>query len=331
MIHQLQNLVDTLSSTVDQLKLGQMQAMHQEGSLIMQKFMSEGIVTAVGSVNVRNDAYSDLAMQMVDHGEITKLLSSLNEIALSSNGNDQALADEATITLVVGNISTNLETALIRSIATHQSIIVYRKITNALKTGLPVGIPSLGLQTHTYAGEDITITELTNLTYALEAFGLTNIDTSSVHSGTSNLVDVQAALAANSYIIDRIISEAVTTAGLDTVESHVGMENPLIDIQREELENLFDAFIAFGISDIDNAQSTDLFVIYVNAQAMNETEFNSYIGFLEPYDPLTEDLGLTIFKDFLIGKLDNQILNPSDLPNNFTVSNRQELHDLIFP
>ena len=142
--------------------------MHQEGSLIMQKFMSEGIITAVQRPNVRDDAFSDLTMEMVDHGEITKLLLSLNDIALSMHANDQNLADDETITNVVSNISTNLETSLIRTIATRESIIVYRKVTNAINSSLPVAIPTLALQNHAYTGDDITSTELVNLTYALE-------------------------------------------------------------------------------------------------------------------------------------------------------------------
>lgn len=325
------DLVDTLAGTVGQLKLGQMQSMHQEGSLIMQKFMSEGIITAVQRPNVRDDAFSDLTMEMVDHSEITKLLLSLNDIALSMHANDQNLADDETITNVVSNISTNLETALIRTIATRESIIVYRKVTNAITSSLPVAIPTLALQNHAYTGDDITSTELVNLTYALEDFGFTNIDTSLVDSGASDLLNVKDALTRNSYIIDRMISNAVTTAGLDTVESHTGMEDPLIDIQKDELTNLVDAFIAFGISDINNATSTSMATLYASAQAMNETEFNAYIDFVEPYDPLTEDLGLTIVKDFLITKLDNQIPDPFNFPNNISVTNRQELHDLIYP
>ena len=98
--------------------------------------------------------------------------------------------------------------------------------------------------------------------------GFTNIDTSIVDSGASDLLNVKDALTRNSYIIDRMISDAVTTAGLDTVESHTGMEDPLIDIQKDELTNLVDAFIAFGISDINNATSTSMATLYASAQAM---------------------------------------------------------------
>ena len=46
------------------------------------------------------------------------------------------------------------------------------------------------------------------------------------------------------------------------------MEDPLIDIQKDELTNLVDAFIAFGISDINNATSTSMATLYASAQAM---------------------------------------------------------------
>ncbi|MFA7417303.1 MAG: hypothetical protein WCZ19_02055 [Acholeplasma sp.] len=327
----LTNLVTTLTATVGQLTIGKMNEMHQEASLIMQKFMSEGIVTAVTLNDIRTDAFSDVAMEMVDYDEITNLLLSLNDIALNMNSGDQVLADDETITNVVTNISTSLETGLIRNIATHESIIIYRKITNALDGALSIDMPSLALQTHAYSGNDITQTELTNLTYALEAFGLTNLDASLVDSGNAQLTNVQAALQTDSYIVDRLISEAVTNANLSTIESHQGMEDPSIDVQKDELENLVDAFIAFGINDINNAATTDMLTLYTNAQAMSETEFNGYIDYTEPYDPLTEDLGLTIVKDFLISKLDDQIPNPMDFPNNYSVSNRQELNQLIFP
>ncbi len=326
----LLDLVTVLSATVDSLTIGQMAQMHQKSSVIMQKFMSEGIVTAVTTADIRTDAYRDVSLELIEHSEITRLLSSLNVIALSMHGNDQTLADDTVITAVVSNISTDLETSVIRAIAIENSIIVYRKITNALDAGLTIAIPSLALQVHAYTGDDITETELTNLTYALEAFGFTTLDTTQVNSGSAMLTNVKAALDTNSYIVDRLISEAVTNAGLSTLESHEGMEDTSIDVQKDELFNLVDAFIAFGISDINNAQTIDLAVLYANVQAMNEVEFNAYIDYIEPYDPLTEDLGLTIVKDFLIDRLDNQIPDPMNFPDNYSVTNRQELNEMIF-
>jgi len=325
------DLVDTLALNVNTLKLGQMVQMHQKSSLIMQKFMSEGIVDAVTAADIREDAYSDVTMEMVDYDEITNLLGSLEVLALDMHSGDILAAEDETITNVVAGITNSLTTQVIRNLANESSIIVYRKITNTIDSALSINMPTLGLQVHSYSGMDLTHTELVNLTYGLEAFGLTTIDASLVQSGSSDLLDVQAALATNSYIIDRLISKAVTDAGLATAESHQGEEDPLIDVQKDELENLVDAFIAFGITDIDNATAVSFAALYTAAQTMDEATFNGYIDYVEPYDPLTEDMGLTIVKDFLIAKLDDQIPNPNDLPNNYPVTNRQELHDLIFP
>ena len=325
------DLVDTLILNVNTLKLGQMVQMHQKASVIMQKFMSEGIVDAVTAADIRQDAYSDIAMEMVDYNEITNLLGAMNVLALDMHAGDQLAADEESITNVVANITNSLTTQVIRNLANESSIIVYRKITNTIDSALSIDIPTSALQVHTYSGIDLTQTELVNLTYGLEAFGYTTIDTSLVQSGSSDLLDVQAALGTNSYIIDRLISKAVTDAGLSTLESHQGQEDSTIDIQKDELENLVDAFIAFGITNIDNASSVSFAALYAAAQTLDEATFNGYIDYAEPYDPLTEDMGLTIVKDFLIAKLDDQIPNPSDLPNNYPVTNRQELHDLIFP
>src|SRR5690554_848034 len=134
------DLVDTLALNVNTLKLGQMVQMHQKSSLIMQKFTSEGIVDAVTAADIREDAYSDVAMEMVDYNEITNLLGAMNVLALDMHAGDQLAADEESITNVVGNITNSLTTQVIRDLANESSIILYRKITNTIDSALPIDI-----------------------------------------------------------------------------------------------------------------------------------------------------------------------------------------------
>jgi len=325
------DLVQTLSATVGDLSIGDMKLMQQEQSLIMQKFMSEGIVTAITLNDIREDAFLDISFEMVKNSEITRLLESLYILALSLNGNDANLANDEPISQIAGSLNpTALTPEVLRNLALESSIIVYRKITNAI-VSTNISIPDSAFEVHAYTGDDLTQTEMTALADALDAFGFATLEVDLIDPGTTSLSDVKNVLLANSLIATRMISKAVIDANLDTVESRTGTEDSSMDVQVDELINLVDAFVAFGITDIDNAQSVDIPTLYLNAQAMNETEFNGYIDYVEPYDPLTEDVGLTIVKDFLISKLDNQIPDPMNFPNNYSVTNRQELNELVYP
>ncbi len=326
----LMNVVTNLAGNTNSLTIGQMIEMHQENSLIMRMYVSEGIITAVGSSNVRDDAYEIIAKSFINYTEIDNLLSTLHALGTQMNSGDANLGLDESITDVASSLTASVVTpSLLTAIANDESIIAYRMTTNAIVT-TGISIPILALQVHAYTGNDLTKTELINLADAVTAFGLTNLEVNNIHPGTTALSDVSNALDANSLIVNRLISQAVVDANLDTVESHIGQEDVLVDIQHEELKNLVEAFIDFGITDIDNALTTSVAVIYANAQSLAEAQFNIYIGYEAPYDPLTEDLGLTIVKDFLIDRLDNTIPNPSDLPNNYPVTNRQELNDLIY-
>lgn len=311
-----------LAATVDSLTLGELIEMHQENSLIMRKYMSEGIITSVLLENVREDAYEIVPMEFINYDEITRLLDTLLMVATHTGGSPgaglatplQNVADQITDDIVTP--------ALLVGIANDESIIAYRMVTNAI-AGTGISVPNAAYQVHAYLGNDLTQSELLALADAIDAFGLESLELDTIDAGTIELSDIGLAINAGSLIANRMISQAVVDAGLNTAESHEGEENPLIDIQVSELSNLVSAFIALGIDSISSATTTDGFTLFDNAQAMNEAEFNGYIDYEAPYEPLNEDLGLTIVKDFLIIKLHN--------PPFTTVTNREELHDLIFP
>lgn len=326
----LMSVVTNLASGTNNLTIGQMIDMHQENSLIMRMYMSEGIILAVGSNSVRADAFEIAISEFIDYDEIQRLLDTLHSLGTEMNGGDPVLGLNESIADVASSLTANVVTPnLLRAIAADGSIIAYRMTTSAIDaTG--ISIPTAALQVHLYTGDDLTQTEFMNLADAVEAFGLTNLEVNNITPGSTALSNVALALDANSLIVNRLISGAVVDAGLDTVESHMGEEDQLVDIQHDELTNLIDAFIDFGIVDIDSAISTSVAVLYTNAQSMDEAVFNTYIGYVEPYDPLTEDQGLTIVKDYLIDKLHNTIPNPFDFPNNYQVSNRQELNELVY-
>src|SRR5690606_9544640 len=74
-------LATELGNNVDTLKLGQLYDLHQESSLIMRKFISEGIVIAVTLAAIREDAFEIVAMEFIEYDEITRLLDTLIEVA----------------------------------------------------------------------------------------------------------------------------------------------------------------------------------------------------------------------------------------------------------
>lgn len=306
-------------------------------SYIIRKYLSEGIETAVGINNVRTDSYDDLTINLISKAEITSLNDSLLVLSIEKTVAPNDPKDAKLQDLANDIKADELTPALLKDIANEESIIVYRLITNAIIdqdtleiVGTDVLIPNAALESHAYLGNDITKLELINLSDALEALEIADLNIYNIHPGDTDITKVKNALEAESLITNRFISKAVNDASLDTLESHIGTEDPLIDIQVEELTNLVDTFIALGITDIDNATGTDPFVLFLKASSIDEEEFKTYIGYEEPYDPLEEDLGMTIVKDFLIEMLDDKIPNPNDFPNNFSITNREELYNLIY-
>src|SRR5690606_31386355 len=271
-----------------------------------------------------------VAMEFIDYSEITRLLDTLVEVADA----DPMVVDplDSPLAGVADLVTAELVTPdLLVKIADNESIIVYRMVTDAVK-GTGISVPLSAYQVHAYAGDDLTKDELINLAHALEAFGLNSLELDTFDTGSFNIALVGDALGEGSLIVNRMISKVITDMGLATAESHEGTEDPFIDVQIDEMENLVVAFQALGIDTINGAGSVNFADLISAAQAIPEAEFNIYIDYMEPYDPLTEDLGLTIVKDFLISKLDNQI--PVDIFDPFgpkkPVTNRQELHDVIY-
>src|SRR5690606_33385244 len=177
------------------------------------------IVTAITLNDIREDAFLDVSFEMIKNSEITSLLDSLYILALSVNGNDANLANDEPISQIAGSLNpTALTPEVLRNLALESSIIVYRKITNAI-VSTNISIPDSAFEVHAYTGDDLTQTEMTALADALDAFGFATLEVDLIDPGTTSLSDVKNVLLANSLIATRMISKAVIDANLDTVES----------------------------------------------------------------------------------------------------------------
>lgn len=308
----------------DDLNIGTIKSMRLSNSIIFEGLLSNIIKDAMVELDVviREDAYvNDQLLGKEGFGlltstELSKLLNSIEELQSSP---DQALMD------VVSNMNvSDITPTTLTNVANLESIIVYRLLTNTI-TKANISIPTNAFQTEDML--DLTKAELVNLSNALTNFGMTSLDVNTLEPEKTSLSMLIDVIDANSLIINRKVSEALYTANLATTESHVGMEGN--DIQTEEIINLLEAFIAFGINDISSKDQLTGAQILTKAKSLDREEFEMYIGYEAPYDPLKEDLGMTIFKDFLIEKLDDQFTNPLQPEENIRVRNRQEIINLI--
>lgn len=322
------DLINDLAASSNNLTIGQIQMLNNIDSLIIRKFVSEGIINSVGVNKVRLDAYELSAYQFIKYEEIEALIGALLIVAVETEGS-LALALEVPIQDVTANINpTDITPSILRNILNEGSIITNRMISDIIIDS-NISIPNSAFEVHPYNGNDILHQELINLSYAIEKLGMTTLDVALIDAGNTNLLQVKDALLEQSIIFKRLVSEAIVTANLDTIESHEGEEDISIDVQLDEIINLIDALNAFGINAISDAQTMDALTIYIHAQTMDEATFNTFIDYSEPYDPNDENTGLTIFKSYLIDKV-NTLPDPNNFPNNFNISTRQELNELFF-
>ncbi|MFA5692306.1 MAG: hypothetical protein WC907_01715 [Acholeplasmataceae bacterium] len=324
----LDNILSDLGNNSDSLTLNKMYQMNDKNSYIIRKYMSEGIVNSLGLSTIREDAFSEVSLELILKDEINNLLNALNKVADKETTPPDDPNEMSLITLTNNIDSTSLTPELLKEIVNQESVIMNRKITYTITNesskeilGTNILVPDSALETHSYPGHDITKVELINLSDALIALGFSTLELDNLNPGDIELEYVGSALEEESAITNRLISDSINNVNLDTLESHLGTEDETIDIQVEEMINLVNAFIALGIEDINDAQNINEAELFTNAQSINQEEFKEYIGYETPLP--NEDEGMTIVKDFMIDKLHNPPLTQ--------VETRQELLDLIYP
>ncbi|VEU82152.1 CvpA family protein [Acholeplasma hippikon] len=306
----------------DNMTLQTISDMRQSNSRIFEGMLSKIIVRTMSAqdVEIRDDVYvNDIELGKDGFGlltatEVTSLLNSIG--ILSGNPNSPLLS-------VVQGVNINtISPLMLGDIADEESVIIYRLITkNIIDSG--ISVPTDSLQAG-YLNEYLTKLELTNIGLALDAFGLTSLEVNSINSQTTSFTILRNVVAKDSMIVNRKVSEGIVSANLDTVESHETMEDN--DIQTEEILNLFDAFEALSLSNIADKDSISVFQLFAAAQSIPQADFETYIG----YGELDEEKGMTIVKDFLIERLDDQIPDFSNPGQNIRVQTRQDLIDLIY-
>lgn len=306
----------------DNLTLNTINLMRAEESRIFEGMLSRIMVRTMTDLNVeiREDAYQQDPVLgkdgfgMLTTTEMDKLFASIGYLAGGTNAPLASIVESVNVETVTPNTLT--------LIADEESIIIYRLITKQIiDSGMSVPTAALQAnQPHDY----LTKTELKNSAEALTASGATSLQIDGIDAETLQISVLRNIVAQESMIVNRKVSEGINNVGLDTLESHEGMEGN--DIQTVEILNLFDAFEAFGMDELSDKDSLNPIDILNKSSEVSEAEFKVYIG----YDELDENKGMTIFKDFLITKLDNQFPDLSNPGQNIRVETRQDLLDLLY-
>jgi len=281
------------------LTIASLETIHDYESLIIRYYISEGLLTFVDS-DVNDAAYeTNYIGEYYTYDEISHIIDSLK--VLSGNDTNQQLQ-----TLITNMNPATLAPAMLLDIfkVSGYAYVMQRevsKVINAIdfNTAFGISIPEASYVGNSSANIDITVTEFRAIANALDALGVSTLQMDQIDAGSTSLAQIKLAVIADSKLINRIISKSIVDANLDTLESHQGEENPNVDIQVDEIMNMVDAFIAMGITDIDNANSADPLVLVANAQAIDRNQFRSYID----YNELDEDQGQTMVKSFLYNML----------------------------
>ncbi|MCF7932418.1 MAG: hypothetical protein K9K93_04540, partial [Acholeplasmataceae bacterium] len=195
-----------LVSAIDtDITIGQLKGLDALSSLIMDKLISDAIITAVGVVNVPLDAYvGGLNTNNLTQAEVTAMIAVIETLAGSVVPGD---VDH----IVVSALDTDVTVAQTQALATSTSVIFKQLMTNAVEDAIgAANIPASAYNTtYTDRLSDAEIIEMADALAILGNAGDT-VSTLSTDITVGQLNDLNSTI--DSIIIDKLISDAIVDA-----------------------------------------------------------------------------------------------------------------------